>query len=223
MDNLNGTNDNQFGANNNMPNMNGMQNNMQNGMPNANGMYNGMYNGGNAYQQGRSPVKRTSKGVIALIIGLFIFFIGVIVVGSIVVAYFVATNEKEKITINEFMEECSEKALELEDVTSSEIEVGLSKAYKATNIGKNYTITFYEFDTNQNAASTFSTKKNAMEIEKNNNGIGTSANMKNYAFYSVKANGKFMYAAYVDNTLLYAEGNSADEIEIKDIIDEFDY
>lgn len=222
MDNFNesnGFNENQFSANNNMSNMNGMQNNMQYAN-NMNGMYNGRTNG---YQQARPPIKRTSNGVIVLIIGIIVLFIGLIFVGSIAIGYLAVTAEKEKITINKFKEECEEKALEMQDVTSLKGQMGVDKAYEATNIGENYRLEFYEFDTMQNAQNCFGAKKGAMEIEKSNNGISSSANMKNFAFYSVKANGKYMYVAYVDNTVLYAQGDSDDESEIKEIIDEFDY
>lgn len=230
MDNFNGAN----GNANNIPNM---QNNMNNGMQygdmndnyngmqygNVNGMNGGMYNGGNGYRQNRPPVKRTSSGIVILIIVLFMVISGVAFVGTIVAGYIAATTEKEKITSSEFMDECSDKALEIQDVTSSKLETGVTKVYEASKTGGTYKVEFYEFDTVQNAQTFFEKMKTFMEREKGNNGITTSVNMKNFGHYSVKANGKYMYVAYVDNTVLYADGKSSDETEVKDLIDEIDY
>lgn len=165
-------------------------------------------------------MKTSTKIIIAIIIILLIGAIGALLTLKTIIG--VTTQEKEKITSEEFYSKMQEKGYIVVDVTEQYAEYNyIEKVYIATPSDYSYKIEFYELTDNNNSLQFYNNNKSLLENSKN--GSEMDINAKNSNKYVTKSNGKYSTISRIDNTNIYVNEKTEYEEQIKQILQELGY
>lgn len=153
-----------------------------------------------------------------------VIFILVIIVGTCYFIYNLVTQEKIKITADEFFSKMQEKEYIIADAKTQFLSYDyIKKVYIATPSDYSYKIEFYEMEDNENAISFFKTNKTIFEEGKTSGYVETNNNLKNAERYTLKNNGKYSIISRIDNTAVYINSDVSYSNEIDKILKEIGY
>lgn len=156
-----------------------------------------------------------------IIIVAVVVLIVALVIGGV---FFMLTRQKTAVTIEGFKTVAEEKGYTVGDIQNqfSEYEY-IEKAQVAVSKDYNYLIEFYVIDSEENAKAFYNNNKVTLEAMKQENSIDTTTSINNYDIYTLKAGGKYMYIARVDNTIVYANVSDSVENNIKEFMKALGY
>lgn len=155
-------------------------------------------------------------------IAVGILIIVLILVG--IICLVLVGGSKKAITIEQFAEKAKESGYTIAETTDKDKEDSPVKDAKvAVKDDYSYLIKFYELKDEQEAKKRYDENKTKFEQNKKEEDAPTENNKKNYAYYTLKSNGKYNYTARIGNTVVDITANEDKEQEVKEFIKKLGY
>ena len=168
-------------------------------------------------------MKKSTK--IAIIAGVSVFVILFIILAVVLTMFFInLTKEKPSITASDFYSIMREKGYSVKSADSQLSDYDyIKKVYVAVSKDSGYQIEFYEFTDDFYASEFYDNNQYIIESSKGMNSAYTNVELKNYAKYTLLANGKYRVISRINNTAIYLDVNSNYKDIVKDLLDELGY
>lgn len=145
----------------------------------------------------------------------------ILVIGGIL--FFTSSQTKKALTEEQFKEKVETKGYTIGEIQNDALNnESVKVAQVAISSDYNSMIEFYILNDNEATNQFYNENKEKFhEKKETNEPIENKKN--NYENYSLKANGKYMYIAKIDNTVLQLTVNEAEEQKVMELVKELGY
>ena len=132
--------------------------------------------------------------------------------------------KKTPVTTADFMAKAGESGLQCVDVKEQFADYDfIQEATIAAASDLSYQLEFYVFTDSSQARSFYTNNRTNFDMNKGNVYMDTSKEGANYARYALNAGDRYMFVAYVENTVLYVDTDKTHKDDVNAIIDALKY
>ncbi|MBQ4396348.1 MAG: hypothetical protein II828_02375 [Clostridia bacterium] len=132
--------------------------------------------------------------------------------------------KKTPVTTADFMAKAGESGLQCVDVKEQFADYDfIQEATIAAASDLSYQLEFYVFTNSSQACSFYTNNRTIFDMNKGNVYTDTSKEGANYARYALNAGDRYMFVAYVKNTVLYVDTDKTHKDDVNAIIDALKY
>lgn len=131
---------------------------------------------------------------------------------------------KKSVTTEEFMTAAGESGLQCVDVKEQFKDYDfITEATIAAASDFSYQVEFYVFSDSSQAQSFYVNNKTNFDLNKGSVYTDVSTSGKNYARYALNSGDRYMFVAYVDNTVIYADTDQTHKANVEALVDALKY
>lgn len=160
-------------------------------------------------------MKKSVMIVIAIIVIL-------LVIGGIL--FFMLSPKKKAVTEEQFVEIAKEKGYNIGEVQKDTLNnTAITSAKIAVSSDYRYLVEFYILNSHETASHFFDECKSNFESSKVEGSMPTEESSKEYEKYTLKSDGKYMYLARINNTIIQLNVNEQDEKAATEFINALGY
>lgn len=160
-------------------------------------------------------MKKSVMIIIAIVVIL-------LVIGGIL--FFMLSPKKKAVTEEQFVEIAKEKGYNIGEVQKDTLNnAAITSAKIAVSSDYRYLVEFYILNSHEATSHFFNECKSNFESNKVNGAIPTEESGKEYEKYTLKSDGKYMYLARVNNTIIQLNVNEQDEKAVTEFINALGY
>lgn len=141
-----------------------------------------------------------------------------------IVIFIIMRSGKKAISIEKFEEIVTEKGYNIAGILGEQQKDDTVVAAKAAVNNENTSlINFYILKDKEIAKKLYNENKSKLHQEQKEGDTQTEMNNKNYESNALKSNGKYIYIARIDNTVIDLVANEVEEQKVKDIVKKLGY
>ena len=160
-------------------------------------------------------MKKSVMIIIAIVVIL-------LVIGGIL--FFMLSPKKKAVTEEQFVEIAKEKGYNIGEVQKDTLNnAAITSAKIAVSSDYRYLVEFYILNSHEATSHFFNECKSNFESNKVNGAIPIEESGKEYEKYTLKSDGKYMYLARVNNTIIQLNVNEQDEKAVTEFINALGY
>ena len=155
---------------------------------------------------------------------IFTRSIAMLFVFSLMLTALTGCGSKKAVTTDTVQSLAAEKGLQCVDVKQQFADYDfITEATVIAPDDFSYQMEFYTFSDSSQAQSFYANNKSNFEMNKGSVYTDSSLSGKNYARFTLNTNGKYMFIAYVDNTVFYVDVDQAYKSTVEEFIKAIDY
>lgn len=162
--------------------------------------------------------------IITIVIAVIIV---VLLTGCVIGGLFlknIINKEKDPITVEEFKSTMQNKGYTIIDAKNQFANYDyIQNAYIAMSGDKQYQIEFYKISDENYANNFYENNKSKFESSESSSNSTTNIKMKNYAKYTLQANGEYMVVSRIKDTVIYIKVDVSYKEQVQDVLKEIGY